>query len=141
MLPYRQWLLPSFLLDVFWLTGINKPVSFVLKSLLSLWTNQQCKKTKVEIYSIEVENNTSCSRVANYISNNFEYNRRVDLEGIDSYLTILDLVGPAKTRIINIYRSFSPQNGVSQRNKFIYQLQLVKNTMNESTILLGDLYY
>ena len=62
----------------------------------------------------------------------------MDLEGVDSDLIILDLVGPAKMRIINLYRSFSPQNGVHQRDKFIYKLQLMKTAMTEATILLGD---
>ena len=39
----------------------------------------------------------------------------------------------------NVYRSFAPQNGVSQREKFKYQLSLIKDAfLNSKCILLGD---
>ena len=41
-------------------------------------------------------------------------------------------------RIINIYRSHSPQHGVSQRDKFNQQLSLIDNAVTNKTILLGD---
>ena len=41
-------------------------------------------------------------------------------------------------RIINIYRSFNPQNNVSPRDKFKYQIQLIKTAMTSDTVLLGD---
>ena len=69
-------------------------------------------------YSIETENNSTCSRVAIYISNKAEYIRRKDLEGVDSNLIIIDLVGSVQKRIINVYRSFSPQHNITQRDKF-----------------------
>ena len=43
--PYRRWLLPSFLLDAFRLTGIDKPVLFRKTTNKLL---KQNKKTKVE---------------------------------------------------------------------------------------------
>ena len=57
-------------------------------------------------YSIETENNSYCSRVAYYISNRVEYIRRGDLEGVDSNLIIIYLIGSVSRRIINIkYKS------------------------------------
>ena len=41
-------------------------------------------------------------------------------------------------RLINIYQSFSPQNNISARDKFKYQLLLIKKAFNENSILLGD---
>ena len=41
-------------------------------------------------------------------------------------------------RIINIYRSFNPQNNVSPRDKFKYQIQLIKTAMTSNIVLLGD---
>ena len=60
------------------------------------------------------------------------------LEGVDSNLIIIDIEGKSPTRIINVYRSFNPQNGQSQRNKFKYQLSLIREAFVKGTILLGD---
>ena len=60
-------------------------------------------------YVIETENNSEISREAVYISARLQYLRRVDLEGQDSNLVIIDLIGHQGLRIINVYRSFTPQ--------------------------------
>ena len=44
-------------------------------------------------YNIETERNSISSRVAMFISTEVEYIRRVDLEGDDSNLMVVDLVG------------------------------------------------
>ena len=77
-------------------------------------------------FNIETENNTSVSRVAVYVDTRINYVRRGDLEGFDSNLMVMDLMGPNQVRIINVYRSFSPQHYTNQRDKFLYQLQLIK---------------
>ena len=89
-------------------------------------------------YRIEIETNEIKSRVATYIKNNIEYVRRKDLEGVNSNLVIIDIEQKPKKRIINVYRSFNPQGGMTQREKFLYQLQLIKNAIIEGTIVLGD---
>ena len=89
-------------------------------------------------YTIETETNTSTSRTAIYIRNNIQYLRRRELEGQDSHLVIIDLLGSHVSRIINLYRSFTPQHDVTQRDKFGYQLELIKNASTTNTILLGD---
>ena len=73
-------------------------------------------------YLIETESNSQSSRVAFYVNKRINYNRRRYLEGRDSNIIILDLAGPYRDRLINIYRSFSPQHNISQRDKFCYQL-------------------
>ena len=85
-------------------------------------------------FNIETENNTSISRVAVYVDTRINYIRRGDLEGFDSNLMVMDMMGPSHVRIINEYRSFSPQHYTNQRDKFLYQLQLIKAAMNASTI-------
>ena len=89
-------------------------------------------------FSIETENNLKISRVAFSINNRILYIRRMDLEGVDSNIIILDLEEDSKTRLINIYRSFSPQHNISQGDKFHYQLGLIKLAFTNSTIVLGD---
>ena len=37
-----------------------------------------------------------------------------------------------------MYRSFNPQNGISQREKFKYQLSIIKEAFTKGTIILGD---
>ena len=63
-------------------------------------------------FTIETENNTSVSRVAFYISNVVEHIRRTDLEDDDLNLIIIDLMGSVRRRIINVYRSYSPQHNL-----------------------------
>ena len=89
-------------------------------------------------YSIEVEINDIKSRVAVYISDKISYKRRNDLEGTNSNIIVIDLLQENTRRLINVYRSFNPQEGVNQRTKFKYQLELIKKAMSKNTVLLGD---
>ena len=94
---------------------------------------------KVSGYCLELEKNSVKARVGFYVSKKIRYVRRFDLEGLDSNLIIIDLEGTLNTRLINIYRSFAPQNGVSQHEKFKYQLSLINYAIsNMSSTLLGD---
>ena len=86
-------------------------------------------------YNIETENNSINSRTAIYISSKIYYQRRKELEGEDSNLVIIDILGDVNRRLINLYRSFSPQNNVSQRAKFGYQLDLIKIAKTPNTII------
>ena len=69
-------------------------------------------------YLMELEQNSVKSRVGFYISKSVSYVRRFDLEGKDSNLIIIDVEGTLNTRLINVYRLFTPQNNMSQREKF-----------------------
>ena len=89
-------------------------------------------------YQIEVETNDVKGRVAIYVAEGVKYVRRQDLEGTNSNMIIMDIKLNKTLRIINMYRSFNPQNNVNPREKFIYQLDLIKNAMTQNTILLGD---
>ena len=89
-------------------------------------------------YNYESEENSIKGRTGIYIKNNISYKRRKDLEGVDSHLVIVDIVCMNKYRIINIYRSFNPQNGKSAKENFCYQLSLIKMASNLNTVILGD---
>ena len=51
---------------------------------------------------------------------------------------VLDIMGIEPKRIINIYRSFRPQDGSTPRSNFISQLLLIKEAYQKNTIILGD---
>ena len=90
-------------------------------------------------YCLEIETNTVKSRVAVYIVNSLSYSRMRHLEGINSHIVVIDISGSNSVkRIINVYRSFNPQNNVNARTKFLYQLEIIKNTKIDECILLGD---
>jgi Holliday junction resolvase RusA-like endonuclease len=90
-------------------------------------------------FCYESENNDTNARVGCYISNKINYIRRTDLEGLNSHLLILDIKSEKDLRIINIYRTFNPQNGMSPREMFDNQLKLINDAMTNNTLLLGDL--
>ena len=89
-------------------------------------------------YIFEVEKNDIKSRSGIYISNTITYKRRTDLEGLNSHLVIIDIEGVKPYRIINLYRCFTPQEGIPAREKFNIQLDLINIALTRNTILLGD---
>ena len=76
-------------------------------------------------YRLELEDNSAKSRVGFYVSKSVRYVRKRELEGKDSNIVIIDLDGALNIRLINVYRSFAPQNKVPQREKFKYQLTII----------------
>ena len=89
-------------------------------------------------FSIEVEMNDTKSRVAILIKSTINYTRRLELEGKNSNLMIIDIDDGTNLRVINVYRSFNPQDNIGQREKFQYQLNLMKIAITNNTIILGD---
>ena len=53
-------------------------------------------------YSLEVEKNGIKRRVAIYVRNTLNYRRRVELEGTNRHLVIVDVLGRTELRIITI---------------------------------------
>ena len=41
-------------------------------------------------------------------------------------------------RIINLYRTFNPQDGSTPRGFFLNQLRLIRSAFTKDTILVGD---
>ena len=70
-------------------------------------------------YSLLTEKNILKSRSGIYIKSSIKFIRRADLEGVDNSLAIIDIELSRKYRLINLYRVFNPQNGISQKNYFI----------------------
>ena len=85
--------------------GIKNKKNFIKEMIISEKINILCmQETEINInldhnllsipgFSNETEKNSAVSRVAIYIENTGDYVRRVDLEGQDSNLIIIDLVG------------------------------------------------
>ena len=61
------------------------------------------------------------------------------LEGLNNHLVIIDYEARANEwrRVINIYRSFNPE-GATAREAFTKQLDIVKNSFNKNSMLMGD---
>ena len=91
-------------------------------------------------YKLEVETATTKSRCATYIKQGIDYLRRMDLEGIDNHVVIIDVSLDKSYRIINLYRSFNPPNGLNQNEHFNNQLQILRNAMinlDKRKIIIG----
>ena len=93
-------------------------------------------------YTIEIEQTGTKARNAFVINKRINYTRRFDLEANDSSIVIIDVDMVSKYRLINIYRSFNPPNGVTQKNAFDGQLSVIKRSLtncpNRNPIILGD---
>ena len=101
--------------------------------------NVASKDLNIRGFNLELENNSEKSRTCIYVSNKIKYRRRPDLEGINSNIVIIDIDCKSKvSRVINLYRSFNPQDNVSARDKFKYQLQLIKEARTQGCVILGD---
>jgi GTP-binding protein EngB required for normal cell division len=62
-------------------------------------------------FGYESETNSIKSRVGCFIKAGINYNRCYKLKGVNSHQIIIDVMAEHNLRIINIYRTFSPQNG------------------------------
>ena len=89
-------------------------------------------------YSIEAESSDTKIRTAIYIKNGVNYTRRKDLEIKNFHVVIVDLNTTNKLRLINIYRTFAPQDDVTPKEKFAQQLITISNAMTENCIIMGD---
>ena len=64
-------------------------------------------------YTLELESNDVKKRAGFYIRNDVKYTRRKDLELNNTHIVIIDVQCEKKLRLINIYRSFRPQDMTS----------------------------
>ena len=65
--------------------------------------------------------------------------RRQYLEGVNSNVIIIDVIGLTNLRVINVYRTFATQAGDTQQSKFKYHLSIVRKDINEKFIILGEI--
>ena len=93
-------------------------------------------------YKIEVEDNETKARSAIIIKDNLEYQRRTDLEVTNMGIVVIDLLGCNQYRLVNIYRSFNPSNGMTPMRFFDDQLSIIKRAVltanNKKIIISGD---
>ena len=89
-------------------------------------------------FNYESESNNVKSRCGIYISNEINYVRRSDIEIANMHIIVIDLKDSTKTRIINVYRTFSPQPPQTQREFFVGQVALLSSLITANTILIGD---
>ena len=67
-------------------------------------------------FQLELELNKEKRRAGIYLSTNLKYVRRNDLQKEDYHIVIVDVFLKVKVRIINVYRSFRPPNGLNSTN-------------------------
>ena len=70
-----------------------------------------------------VENNNWKSRSGILVRNRIKFHRRIELEGANSGLVLLDLNHECQYKIINVYRVFNPPGGQTQYQYFLNQLK------------------
>ena len=110
----------------------------MLKEEVELESGCDPEILSIKDYNLEIELNSVKSRVGVYINKSVEYMRMSNLEGVNSHIVIIDIPNCSIKRIINVYRSFNPQNNVNAREKFKYQLEIIKKAMTERCIVIGD---
>ena len=89
-------------------------------------------------FNLELEENSSKRRVGIYLNTTINYVRRKDLELPDHHIVVIDIITDKKFRIINLYRSFRPQGGLSPDELFKSQLGVLKNALSPNCLILGD---
>ena len=89
-------------------------------------------------FTLELELNKFKKRVGIYLMNDIKYKRRTDLEKENFHVVIIDVELDVKLRIINIYRSFRPPNGMSPDVFFTEQLGIMQNALCSSCYIMGD---
>ena len=93
-------------------------------------------------YKLETETCVQKRRCCIYINNKIDYQRRQDLEDENNHLVILDINLKKKYRLINIYRTFAPQDNTSPSEKFAVQLDKIQNAIisapNRVPLVIGD---
>ena len=89
-------------------------------------------------FTLELEANTFKKRAGIYLKKELKYTRRTDLEKENFHVVIIDVFLNVKIRIINIYRSFRPPNGMTPDVFFAEQLRILKNALCSSCYIMGD---
>ena len=88
--------------------------------------------------NLELELNTTKKRVGTYIRKGVPYTRKFELEKPDHHVVVIDINAGVNLRIINLYRSFRPQGGISPQSLFSAQLEIVKNALVKNCLVMGD---
>ena len=89
-------------------------------------------------HEFECEKSTDKRRVGVYMNRQLQYTRREDLEETDQHVIIIDVFLKTNIRIISLYRSFRPPNGLSPSTFFERQLNIIERNCVPNMIVLGD---
>ena len=117
---------------------IDNEIDILCMQEIEIQSNYPIALLSFSGYNFECENNDLKARCGIYISNSISYVRRLDIETENLHVVIIDLNDQSKTRIINLYRTFNPQNGQTQKQFFETQMLSIENLITANTILLGD---
>ena len=94
-------------------------------------------------YKIELELNQRKKRTGILIHNSINYERKTNLEELNTNMVIIDVNGDVEYRIITIYRSFAPERDTTPTENFLNQLRIIKKAITDSPskthIILGDI--
>ena len=101
-------------------------------------TNYPTNILSSKTHEFECEKSSGKRRVGVYINRHLKYTRRDDLEEIDQHVVIIDVFLKTALRIISLYRSFRPPNGVPPSTFFEKQLNIIEKNTLPNTIILGD---
>ena len=121
---------------------MNMKLSLPTRIVSTVKNKLQSKNNRQDVNQLELEENSVKSRTGIYLLNDVVYLRKKTLEGVDSQLVVIDIEGKCDVRkIINDYRCFDPQEGITPREKLKKkQLRLIENAMVPKTILLCDFW-
>ena len=89
-------------------------------------------------FNLELELNTYKKRAGIYVKQDINYTRRSDLEKEDFHIVIVDVILNVKIRIINVYRTFRPSNGMNPIQFFVEQLHIIRNALCANCYVMGD---
>jgi hypothetical protein len=118
-------------------TLIEEEIDILNMQETELHPDNETNQLSIKGYKLELEKNSKKIRVGIYIANRIKYRRRTDLELEDGHIIVLDLKLNSDTRLINIYRPFTPPHG-SEVEFFERQIESLKFNMTLETIITGD---
>ena len=72
------------------------------------------------------------------LNRNIEYTRRLDLENENLHIVIIDVKCAVSIRIISLYRSFRPQDGIMPEAFFKAQIEVLKRALTKNCFIMGD---
>ena len=77
-------------------------------------------------------------RVGVYVIKHLKYTRREDIEEPNTHVIIIDFEFNCNLRVISLYRSFRPPNGLTPLTLFEKQLDIVERNCISNTFVLSD---
>ena len=95
--------------DIIYETLKNEKIDICALQEVEIPTDYQHELMSSKDYKIEIKQSSGKARCATVINRNIDYVRRKDLETINNSIVIIDVNVKPMLRILNIYRSFTPQ--------------------------------